>query len=250
MQILADLHTHTVASTHAYSTVSELAESARARGVKLLAVTDHGPAAPDSPHIYHFRNYKVLPRVLRGVTLLTGVEANILGPDGNIDMEEPELSHCEWVVASYHLGVVSFERTVRAVTNGYLRLCENPFVDVIGHPITNDFPVDFRALADACAKTGKFLEINESSLRYKPGAWENALEMLRCCKDSKTSVTVSTDAHFCEQVGRTPLAERLLSEAAFPEDLIVSLDPDRVLETAAKRHRLDFKAPANEEDGL
>lgn len=60
-RVVADLHCHTIASTHAYSTVTELAKAASERGLLAIACTDHGPAAPDSPHIWHFGNLDVLP---------------------------------------------------------------------------------------------------------------------------------------------------------------------------------------------
>ena len=70
MKIEADLHTHSVASGHAYSTISELALAAAERGLKMIAITDHGPAIPGGPHLYHFSNLKVLPEYLHGVRLL------------------------------------------------------------------------------------------------------------------------------------------------------------------------------------
>lgn len=52
MQIEVDSHTHTVASGHAYSTLTENAAAAAAQGIKLLAVTDHGPQMPGAPHFW------------------------------------------------------------------------------------------------------------------------------------------------------------------------------------------------------
>ncbi len=116
MQIRADLHTHTVASTHGYSTINENAAAAAALGMRLLAVTDHGPAMPDAPHRWHFHNYKVLPREIGGVRMLYGVEANIIDENGTLDMDEKELAFCEWVIASYHTECVHFERTPALVS--------------------------------------------------------------------------------------------------------------------------------------
>ena len=50
--IIADLHTHTLASSHAFNTVTEMARAAREMGYRALAITDHAPAMPDSPHIF------------------------------------------------------------------------------------------------------------------------------------------------------------------------------------------------------
>ena len=49
-----DLHAHTIASTHAYSTVSEYFQQAKKKGIKLFAITDHGPDMDDAPHEWHF----------------------------------------------------------------------------------------------------------------------------------------------------------------------------------------------------
>ena len=48
MQIIADLHTHTLSATHAFNTLDEMAAKAAALGYAALAITDHGPAMPDA----------------------------------------------------------------------------------------------------------------------------------------------------------------------------------------------------------
>ena len=82
MNILTDIHCHTIASDHAYSTVLELARSAEEKGLEAIAVTDHGIGMEDSPHIWHFHNLKAIPRQIGGVKILYGCEANILNSDG------------------------------------------------------------------------------------------------------------------------------------------------------------------------
>ncbi|NYS35137.1 PHP domain-containing protein, partial [Streptococcus danieliae] len=54
-----DLHAHTIASTHAFSTVNEYFAEAAARGMKLFAITDHGPEMQDAPHEWHFGNMPI-----------------------------------------------------------------------------------------------------------------------------------------------------------------------------------------------
>ncbi|MGI6120647.1 MAG: PHP domain-containing protein, partial [Desulfosporosinus sp.] len=85
MDIKVDLHTHTVASGHAYSTISENAQAALRKGIKLLGMTDHGPSMPGTPHLYHFGNLSILPEELYGVRILPGVEANITNHEGELD---------------------------------------------------------------------------------------------------------------------------------------------------------------------
>ena len=93
LQLQADLHTHTIASTHGYSTITEMATAAAQQGLKLLAITDHGPASPDAPHLWHFHNYKILPRRIAGVWLLKGVEANIVDEYGSLHCTISPASH-------------------------------------------------------------------------------------------------------------------------------------------------------------
>lgn len=61
-----DLHTHTLASDHAYSTIHDYVRLAPSRGIKLFANTDHGPDMEDAPHKWHFVNSLTLPRVADG----------------------------------------------------------------------------------------------------------------------------------------------------------------------------------------
>ncbi len=80
-----DLHMHTVASTHAYSTLSDYIAEAKRKGIKLFAITDHGPDMEDAPHHWHFINMRIWPRLVDGVGILRGIEANIKNINGEID---------------------------------------------------------------------------------------------------------------------------------------------------------------------
>lgn len=240
LQIRADVHTHTVASTHGYSTVTENAAAAAAQGVELLAVTDHGPAMPDAPHLWHFHNYKILPRQIGGVKMLYGVEANIIDAHGTLDMDAAELAFCEWVVASYHTHCVDFVPTPELVTQGYRGVCENPLVDVIGHPTTAMFPFDYEPILKLFKESGKLVELNESSLQWKRGALENATTVYALCKKHEIPIVLNTDAHYAGLIGKTPLAEQLLRDLDFPAHLIVNLEAARIMESAEKKRGIVF----------
>lgn len=243
LQIRADVHTHTVASTHGYSTIQENAAAARSLGLKLLAVTDHGPAMPDAPHVWHFHNYKVLPREIDGVKMLYGVEANIIDENGTLDMDTHELSFCEWVIASYHTQCVQFDRSPALVSQGYRKICENPLVDVIGHPTTAMFPFDYEPILKLFKETGKLVEINESSLAWKSGALENAKTVYTICKKYEIPIVLNTDSHYAGLIGKTPLAAQLLQEINFPSRLIVNLDADAIMDMVQRKRQISFVKP-------
>lgn len=85
---ILDLHTHTVASGHAYCTLREMAKAASEKGLKVLGITEHAPKMPGTCHNYYFHNLKVVPRQMYGITLLLGAELNILDFDGNVDLSQ------------------------------------------------------------------------------------------------------------------------------------------------------------------
>lgn len=86
--IIADLHTHTIASTHAYSTFSEMVRAAAERGLYALAVTDHARTMPGAPREWYFSCLHELPLHYRGVMTIAGIEANVLDFEGNLDLEK------------------------------------------------------------------------------------------------------------------------------------------------------------------
>ena len=83
-EIKTDLHTHTLASTHAYSTLEENCRGAFANGLEGINMSDHGPSMPDAPYEGHFSNMRILPEYIHGVKVWKGAEANIVDYDGNI----------------------------------------------------------------------------------------------------------------------------------------------------------------------
>ena len=100
--IIADLHTHTIASTHAYSTVTEMVQAAAAKGLYALAITDHARTMPGAPREWYFSSLYELPLHYRGVMTLAGIEANVLDFEGHIDLEKKDGERLDWVVASIH----------------------------------------------------------------------------------------------------------------------------------------------------
>ena len=192
MQISADMHTHTVASTHAYSTILENSVCAKEMGLKAIAMTDHAPNMWDAPHVWHFDNLKALPRVMNDVIIIKGAEVNIIDSDGNIDLGDYTLNMLEWIVASMH-GPCIEKGTIEENTKRYISISKNPCVDVIGHPTTNEYPWDYEKGLKYVKEYGKFIELNESSINVRKGALQNAVEMLKICKRLEIPIIVCSD---------------------------------------------------------
>ena len=236
--IEADLHTHTAASTHAYSTITENARAAAEIGLKAIAMTDHYNMMPDAPHVWHFQNLRVLPRTICGVTVLKGAEVNIYNYNGDVDIDEKVISKLEWVVASYHKYMFeNFEPAdPKVVTDGYLKVCQNPYIDVIGHPTTDFFPFEYERAVKAFKEYDKLVEVNESSIKLKKGSAKNVVPMLEACKKYEVPIVVNTDAHFWDAVGVVPVSEKILTELDFPKKLIINSDWEQIKERVLKKH--------------
>ena len=99
---ILDLHTHTIMSGHAYSTMQEMIRSASEKDVKLLGITEHAPRIPGACHPFYFINFKVVPREQFGVKLILGCELNIIDYEGHIDLEPRYLNGLDYAVASIH----------------------------------------------------------------------------------------------------------------------------------------------------
>ena len=74
MKFTLDLHTHTVASGHAYSTVQEMAKAAADKGLKLLGITEHAQGIPGTCDEIYFHNMRIIPRKMYGIDLMFGSE--------------------------------------------------------------------------------------------------------------------------------------------------------------------------------
>lgn len=141
MKSILDVHTHTVASGHAYSTIIENAKEASNKGIKVLGVADHGPKMPDGPHIFYFLNLEVLPRKLYGVEILRGCEANIIDYEGNIDIPEKIANKLDYMIVSLHEPCIK-PGTIEENTNALIKAMDNKNIMIIGHPGNPNFPID------------------------------------------------------------------------------------------------------------
>ncbi len=228
MQIVADLHTHTNVTTHAYSSLSEMVRAAKEAGLLALAITNHGPAMDDGAHQWHFANLSILPRVIDGVVVLRGIECNILPPMGAVDqIEYKYYKELEYVIASFHDPIykpASFEAHTVAMEN----VLRDPFITTLGHPGTPSFKFDYERIISQCNEYGKIVEINNNSINVRRGCQENCLEIARLCKKYEVPVVVSSDAHITYQVGKFDNALAMLEEAAFPEELVVNSSKERL----------------------
>ncbi len=237
MRIEVDSHTHTVASGHAYSTLAENVHAAAARGIKLLANTDHGPAMPGGPHVWFFVNMKVLPRIMNGVGILRGVEANIINFQGELDIDEDVCGHMDIVLFGFHEPVVKPE-SERQHTQAVIRAMESGKVDVLAHGGNPRFPIDVDKVAGAAAVNNVLIEINNSSFTTsRSGSLENCAALAEAVDRQGGYLTFGSDAHLAEKIGVFEECEALVRAAGFPEERILSRSGADFLEFLKQRKK-------------
>jgi len=243
VRLLADLHTHTIASGHAFSTVTELAVAASAKGVELIAVTDHGPSVPQGAHPWYFWNFKVVPSVLNGVRILKGCEANpSLTEDNGIDLPDLILEKLDFVAVGFHPMTGFDERDRTKNTEVLLKVMANPLVDMISHPGNEDeFPVELDAVVEAAVRNNVILELNDHSFAptsARSGSATREREFAEAAFSAGAPIAIGSDAHYALHVGRFDVAVAVAEELGITEADLVNRDAATVLaHVQAKRER-------------
>ena len=232
MKTLLDVHTHTIASGHAFSTLQEMTLAAKEKGLEILGITEHGPNIPGTCDPIYFRNLHVVPRNLYGIKLMLGAELNILNTQGDIDLNENYWRLMDIRIAGIHSlcwkGGCKEENT-----QGVINAMRNPYIQIISHPGDGTAELDFEQLMKVSKETHTLLEINNHSLapqRNKAAARDNNLQLLRLCKKYEVPTILGSDAHISFQIADYDRLVPLLSETQFPDELIMNFWPDRFFE--------------------
>lgn len=227
--IFIDLHTHSISSGHGSTdTINDMAKTAAARGIKILGISEHGPATAGSVKPTYFRSLKLATRKRFGVQILYGAEINIITPSGVLDLDDDILSCLDYALVSIHPPTLTpYEH--RDLTHAYVNAMEHPNVRFLGHIDDARFPVDFERLLAISKEKGVYPEINNGSLMpdaYRKGGQENCRRILEICKKLELPVLLSSDSHGVKNLGKIEYVLPLLEECSFPEHLIINHQPE------------------------
>ncbi len=192
-----DVHMHTV-ETDGKCTIEEMAEAARDRGYKYMAITDHSKnlafanGLDDARALKHIEKIRQADEEIKGIRIFAGIEVDILA-DGELDLSDPVLKEMDVVIASVHS---AFNQDAPKMTERLLRAINNPHVSIIGHPTgrlllrRDAYPLDMEKVLEAAAKNKVAMELN---------AYPDRLDLndrhLRMAKERGVKVVINTDAH-------------------------------------------------------
>jgi DNA polymerase (family 10) len=228
-----DLHTHTDL-TDGVASAEDMVAAAVRRGYEYYAITDHAPNLV----MQRMTDEKMLAQRDRvraldaGLELLHGTELNI-APDGSVDWDADFLEGFDLCVASVHS---HFDQRQAEMTRRFIAACENPRVNIIGHPTTRRIgrrppvDVDFGELFRACARTGTALEINASPQRL-----DLPSDHIRAARDAGVRFAIDSDAHSVADLGNMPYGVGAAQRGWLtPDDVINTWPLDRLRAFLAK----------------
>ena len=197
----ADLHMHSSWSDGKGS-IREMAEAARARGYRYMAITDHSAYLGVTNGLDGARLKAQAEEVAainaeyatNGVRfrILRGVEVDITA-DGELALPDDVLAELDLVVASPH---VKLSQPIEQATERLLRAIRNPHVDIIGHPTGRligsraGSEIDLDVIARVAAETGTLLEVNSGPDRLDLDA-----PSVRRVLELGATLTIDSDSH-------------------------------------------------------
>jgi DNA polymerase (family 10) len=192
-----DVHMHTV-ETDGKNTIEEMAQAAKERGYKYMAITDHSKnlafanGLDDARALAHIQKIREANNIIEGITIFAGIEVDILA-DGDLDLSDDVLAQMDVVIASVHS---VFNQEPAQMTERLLKAISNPNTSIIGHPTgrlqlrRDAYQFDMDAVLTAAAKHKVAMELNS----YPDRLDLNDIH-LRQAKQRGVKIVINTDSH-------------------------------------------------------
>ena len=196
-----DLHAHTT-TTDGHNTLEEMAQAAKQRDLKYIAITEHSRHLTVAHGLTEKRLLQQIEVIdelnakLQGITLLKGIEVDIL-EDGQLDLPDRVLSKLDLVIGAVHS---KFNLSRKKQTQRLLRAMDNRYFSILAHPTgrllarREAYDMDFSRVLAHARQRGCFLELNCHPERLD-------LLDIQCMQAREVGVLISinSDAHGIEQ---------------------------------------------------
>lgn len=246
MKFYGDYHTHTKYSD-GHITVRENIQAAFDAGLSDISITDHGYNSPDFGSLTPAKMIKQRVEIeeikseFPMLNIRRGVEANIIGSDGTIDLTEKDYEDFDYIIAGFHaptkpknfksfrelylnsyfyfLGTSSSARERNTKT--YINMVKKYPIAIIAH-INHLTRVNVKEVAKCCADYGTYIELNA---KYISDMSYTALEEMLA-----TDVTfiANSDGHYVEHVGNFSRIIKYLENYPEIETKIVNAKPEPI----------------------
>ncbi|WP_294658229.1 phosphatase [uncultured Fusobacterium sp.] len=240
MRYPIDLHIHTNVNPHAYSTLEENIRSAQEKGMRVIAITNHGPALQDSPHWWSLVNMRVIPEYVGDLRVLKGVETNIIDENGNFDINQRIYDVMDIILCGLHtVEAYGDPSDIIKNTRAVINMIRSQKIDIMVHLGNPQFPLEYELVVQEAVKAGVAIEINNSSLKNsRKGSRPNCKKILELCKKYEAIVSLGTDSHISYDIGEFKEAQLLIEEVGYPVESIINYSMenlDKFLENRRKK---------------
>jgi len=230
-----DLHIHTIASGHAFSTILEYINQANKNKMKIIGITDHGPMNEDAiiSEVYFMCLYRI-PKLINGVTVLKGIEANI-DNDGGIDISDSTRQRLDYVIAGLHPGGKFEDLGIKSNTAAMVKVIESGKINIISHPfIMSFFKTDIEVVAEQACKNNVLLEVNAAwltpeKIEKHPENFMGVGRMIEIVKKHKKKIIVGSDAHNIWELGDDSPLKNIKKQIGLTDNLIINNYPKELM---------------------
>src|SRR5712672_2803617 len=231
-----DVHMHTV-ETDGRNTIEEMAEAARERGYKYMAITDHSKnlafanGLTDERALLHIERIRAAEKKLNGIRIFAGIEVDILG-DGSLDLSDPVLEQLDVVIASVHS---HFNQDRDTMTARLIKAISNPHVSIVGHPTGRQllrrdaYPFDLDAVLKAALKHKVAMELNSY-----PDRLDLCDVHLRAAKQVGVKIVINTDSHHTSHLEKIRFGVTQARRAWLTKDDVLNTRPAQAFAKAMK----------------
>lgn len=239
MILQGDYHTHTIYS-HGTGTIEDNVKVAMKKGLKQVAITDHG---------FNHKLYGVkridIPQMRKEVEqlkkdykmdILLGIESNLIGENGTIDLYKEEEKLFDVIIMGYHkiikaqslgdrLGfffrndlrkIFFTKRLIQKNTDAYLRAIDMYNIDILAH-LNYGMPVDAPQIAKLALQKGTYIELNGKRTLFSQDDIDKMVDM-------KTKFIMDSDAHRAIDVGEVNHPMNFVITHHIPKELILNID--------------------------
>jgi len=233
-----DVHMHTV-ETDGRNTIEEMAEAAKERGYKYMAITDHSKnlafanGLDDQRAVEHIKRIRAANEKLSGIKIFAGIEVDILA-DGSLDLSDSVLEQMDLVIASVHS---HFNQSAAEMTDRLLKAIENPNTSFIGHPTgrlllrRDAYAFDLDAVIKAAAQKKVAMELNSY-----PDRLDLCDRHLRLARQYGVKIVINTDSHHTSHLEKIRFGILQARRAWLTKDDVLNALPLAKFATAMKHH--------------
>jgi putative hydrolase len=225
-----DLHVHTIASGHAHCTILEYIQQAKKLKMKVIGITEHGPGSTETLVSYiYFRELTRIPKIVDGVRILKGVEANIINAKGELDLDDDTLKRLDYVMANIHPDTPYKDGGPEINAQAVINAIKSGKINILTHPsVTKNIPVNVEKISEEACKNNVLLEVDIAYLserRMKKDTLSNLKIMIDTAKKYQKKIIVGTDSHNIWELGDISKLDKIKKEIGLNDDLIINNYP-------------------------